>query len=488
MLNQDNYIKKILAFSLAFFLFSCNKLVEIPEPKDTLTTVKVFTTDAQANSAMAGVLTQMINGSVGIGQAASFRGGVTVYNGLSADELTDVINNRSLYSTNSLIAGNDDKMWETAYVTIYGANAIIEGIEASKSPALKEKARLELSAEAKFMRAFSYFYLVNTYGDVALSLTTDFNKTKDLPRTAVATVYQQIINDLLDAVKGLPEDYAAGGGERIRANKWVAKALLARVYLFTGNNAGAVKEATEVMAKTSLYQLETMDLNRVFLKNSSEAIWQLQQNSLSGGESLEALGNATPEGYFVLPTPLHTGGPQVSLSPFLLKAFEPGDLRRSVWVDSTDYTLNNVTSRYLFPYKYKTGKHNRVPGGTATEYYMVLRLAEQYLIRAEANALGGQLGLAINDLNALRRRAGLGDLSNTLNKEQVLAAVAKERQTELFAEWGHRWMDLKRTGKATEVLSAIPYKQPWRGDYQLLYPIPVEEIRKDHFLTQNPNY
>lgn len=321
MLNQDNYIKKILAFSLAFFLFSCNKLVEIPEPKDTLTTVKVFTTDAQANSAMAGVLTQMINGSVGIGQAASFRGGVTVYNGLSADELTDVINNRSLYSTNSLIAGNDDKMWETAYVTIYGANAIIEGIEASKSPALKEKARLELSAEAKFMRAFSYFYLVNTYGDVALSLTTDFNKTKDLPRTAVATVYQQIINDLLDAVKGLPEDYAAGGGERIRANKWVAKALLARVYLFTGNNAGAVKEATEVMAKTSLYQLETMDLNRVFLKNSSEAIWQLQQNSLSGGESLEALGNATPEGYFVLPTPLHTGGPQVSLSPFLLKAF-----------------------------------------------------------------------------------------------------------------------------------------------------------------------
>lgn len=163
-------------------------------------------------------------------------------------------------------------------------------------------------------------------------------------------------------------------------------------------------------------------------------------------------------------------------------------MRRSVWVDSTDYTLNNVTSRYLFPYKYKTGKHNRVPGGTATEYYMVLRLAEQYLIRAEANALGGQLGLAINDLNALRRRAGLGDLSNTLNKEQVLAAVAKERQTELFAEWGHRWMDLKRTGKATEVLSAIPYKQPWRGDYQLLYPIPVEEIRKDHFLTQNPNY
>lgn len=489
MLNQYIYTKRILLLTSVLFFFSCNKLVEIPEPKDTLTTVKVFTTDAQASGAMAGVLTKMINGGV-FTSSSSFRGKITILNGLSADEYGIVSRGSTAndpYSSNSLIATADDGLWQTAYLTIYGANAIIEGIEASKSPALKAKTRLELSAEARFIRAFSYFYLVNTYGDVALSLTTDFNKTKDLPRTAVATVYQQIINDLTEAIKGLPEDYSAGGGERIRANKWAAKALLARVYLFTGNNAGAIKESTDVMAQTGLYRLES-NLNNVFLKNSSEAIWQLQQNSLSGGESVDALGNATPEGYFILPNPLHTGAPGAVLSSYLLKAFEPGDLRRSEWVDSTDYSFNNITSRYLFPYKYKTGSHNRIPGGIATEYYMVLRLAEQYLIRSEAAAIDGQTGPAVDDLNVLRRRADLKELPKTLTKDQVLAAVAKERQTELFAEWGHRWMDLKRTGKASAVLSAIPSKQPWRGDYQLLYPIPVDEIRKDHFLIQNPNY
>jgi len=482
MVNQNIYINRILLLIPVLFLFSCNKLIEIPEPKDTLTTAKVFLTDAQATSAMAGVLTKMINGTLSEA-SPSFRGKITVLNGLSADELIVNGSGVDVFASNSLNSFSTDGLWKTAYETIYGANAIVEGIAASKSPALKAKTRLELTAEAKFIRAFSYFYLVNTYGDVPLSLTTDFNQTRSLARTPSATVYQQITNDLLDAVKDLPEDYAAGGGERIRANKWAAKALLARVYLFTGNNAGAVKESSDVIAQTALYQLETSDLNRVFLKNSSEAIWQLQQNSL-----VDNTGTATPEGYALLPDSLKTGAVSHSLSPFLLKAFEPGDLRRSKWVDSTDVKSGNVTSRYLFPYKYKTGKFNRSIGGVATEYYMVLRLAEQYLIRAEANALAGQLGLVANDLNILRRRAGLGDLSNALNSAQLLAAVAKERQTELFAEWGHRWMDLKRTGQATAVLSLIPAKQPWRGDYQLLYPIPVEEIRKDQFLTQNPNY
>jgi len=489
MLNQYMFTKRILLLSAVLFLFSCNKLVEIPEPEDTLTTVRVFTTDAQANSAMAGVLTQIINGGQLASPYASFRGKVTVNNGYSADELVAVGINSGIdpFGGNALIAGIDDGLWATAYKTIYGANAIIEGIEASKSPALKAKARLELSAEAKFIRAFSYFYLVNTYGDVALSLTTDFNKTKDLPRTAVAAVYQQMISDLTDAVKGLPGDYATGGGERIRANKWAAKALLARVYLFTGNHAAAIQESAEVMAQTSLYQL-TADLNMVFLKNSSEAIWQLQQNPVAI-DLTKDMGTATAEGFYFLPNPLHTGITSSTLSPFLLKAFEPGDLRRSLWVDSTEFTVRGTTFRSLFPYKYKTGAYNgKLPGATVTEYYMVLRLAEQYLIHAEANALLGNLGVALNDLNVLRRRAGLGDLPGTLNRDQVLAAVAKERQTELFAEWGHRWIDLKRTGKATAVLSVIPGKQPWRGDYQLLYPLPLEELQRDHFLTQNPNY
>jgi hypothetical protein len=121
---------------------------------------------------------------------------------------------------------------------------------------------------------------------------------------------------------------------------------------------------------------------------------------------------------------------------------------------------------------------------------MVFRLAEQYLIHAEALANGGGTGVveAIKDLNKIRLRAGLGELPLTLSKEATLIAVAKERQTELFAEWGHRWLDLKRTGKAHDVLSVLPLKQPWAGDYQLLYPIPLSEIQANVRLVQNADY
>lgn len=480
------HTKRILLSISVFLCFSCNKLVEIPQPKNTVTTVKVFTTDAQAQSVMAGVLTQMINGVNSTGSKTFSNGLITLLAGLSADEFDSQTTTSSTsyyqFNSNNLDANNGfmGEIWNTTYQAIYGANAILEGIEASESPSLRQKARTELTAEARFIRAFSYFYLLNLFGDVPLVMTTDFNKTKNLPRATVASVYQQIIKDLNDAANGLPADYSAGGGERIRANKWVAKALLARVYLFTGEHNKALTEANEVIAQTGLYQLEELD--KVFLKNSSESIWQLQQNT-----AVEP-GTSTPEGDFILPNPLHSGAHSVTLSRSLLKTFELGDLRRSLWVDSADYTNLGITTRTIFPFKYKSGRYNRVLGGISTEYYMVLRLAEQYLIRAEVNALNGQTGAALADLNILRSRAGLGELPASLSKEEVLAAVAKERRKELFAEWGHRWFDLKRTGKAEEILSVMPVKQPWRGNYQLLYPLPKSEILRDPFLVQNPNY
>lgn len=485
MLNHHS--NKLLLLISAFLLFSCNKLVEIPDPKNSLTTDKVFNNDTQAIGAMAGILTQMINTDAN----SSFASGLT---NLTARASADELNITNLaFASNS--AGTDlgrntltaestytNNIWSSAYQAIYGANGVLEGIEASKSVLLRAQTRTQLTAEAKFIRAFSYFYLVNCFGDVPLLLSTNLAENSNKPRTAVAIVYQQIVNDLIDAVNGLPVDYSAGGGERIRANKWAAKALLARVYLYTGDNNKAIQEATDVIGQTGLYQLETVDLNKVFLKNSSETIWQLQQN-----ENKDFSGNAVPEAIYMLPSPLHTG-PAGDLSSNLLKAFEPGDLRKAAWIDSTDFTQGGVNYHARFVYKYKTGHHNLVIGGPATEYSMVLRFAEMYLVRGEAFALSGQLVSGIEDLNILRRRAGIAPLPTTLTRDQTLAAIAKERQTELFGEWGHRWFDLKRTGKAEQVLSAIPAKQPWRGNYQLLYPIPKTELQRDHFLTQNPNY
>jgi hypothetical protein len=121
---------------------------------------------------------------------------------------------------------------------------------------------------------------------------------------------------------------------------------------------------------------------------------------------------------------------------------------------------------------------------------MMLRLAEVYLVRAEAeaNGAGGGVLAALADLNVVRARAGVLALSTTLTQAQVLTAVARERQVELFAEWGHRWLDLKRTNKAHDVLSAMSSKQPWAGDYQLLYPVPPVEIQVNPRLEQNREY
>ena len=117
---------------------------------------------------------------------------------------------------------------------------------------------------------------------------------------------------------------------------------------------------------------------------------------------------------------------------------------------------------------------------------MVLRLAEQYLIRAEARAEQNNLTGAVADLNIIRNRAGLPN-TTAVTQGDILTAIMHERQVELFSEWGHRFFDLKRTGQANTVLGAIASKQPWNTN-QLLYPIPVSETTNDAFLQQNPGY
>ena len=119
---------------------------------------------------------------------------------------------------------------------------------------------------------------------------------------------------------------------------------------------------------------------------------------------------------------------------------------------------------------------------------MVLRLAEQYLIRAEAKAYQDKLTDAIQDLDIIRNRAGLsliGDTNPSISKNDFLLAIEQERKVEMFSEWGHRWLDLKRTERAGQILGAL--KPDWQ-DTDQLYPIPNSERLVNPRLTQNPGY
>jgi hypothetical protein len=470
---------------------SCKKLIAIDEPINTLTTTEIFSTDATATAAMAGVYSTMINGTNGgsVNSATTiFSGGLSTSLGaLSADELNSA--SADVYNSNHLTVLNaqaSSSLWISAYNIIYKANSVIEGIELSKSPALHDQVRVELTAEAKFIRAFSYFYLTNFFGDVPMALTVDFNKTRNALRMPQQQVYQQIIADLKAAQAVLPADYAAGNGQRIIPNKSAATLLLARVYLYTRDYAGAAAQASEVISNNSLYQLEP-DLNNVFATASREAVWQLAQTTAD-----PQLKNGTPEGFIFIPLVLdhHSLAPYV-LTNQLLSAFESGDKRRGNWVDSTDYSYGASSPPFsYYPHKYVIGSANADASQAPPQYYTALRLAEAYLIHAEALANGapGGVNAAIADLNTIRGRAGLPGLAPGLSEQQVKTAVAHEWQIEYFAEWAHRWFDLRRTGKAHDALSVIPAKQPWAGDYQLLYPIPQAEITFDPFLKQNPGY
>jgi hypothetical protein len=116
---------------------------------------------------------------------------------------------------------------------------------------------------------------------------------------------------------------------------------------------------------------------------------------------------------------------------------------------------------------------------------VVLRFAEQYLIRAEARAWQNKIEDAVTDINAIRLRAGLHELEKNISKEECLQAIEQERRTEFFAEWGHRWINLKRTGNANAVLSKV--KSNWQY-YDTLYPIPFAELETAPNLEQNPGY
>jgi len=414
----------------------------------------------------------MLTNSVGGGTH-----GISGLLGLSGDEFdlysnaTDMLLSQAY--VNALLSTNAPPMWDDLYNIIYQANSAIEGL--TKSQGVTAEMRSQLVGESEFIRAFCYFYLVNLYGDVPLVITTNYQENETVSRTPQQKVYQQIVLDLLDAQAKLSANYLSFNGsvstERARPNKAAATALLARVYLFTDSLSSAEVEATEVI-NNSAFVLDS-NLNNVFVSTSQEAIWQLESPN-SGGN--------TPDGATFL---LNMFGGPGGYYPYLLAdsivfGFEPGDLRRVNWIDSIQ--VGGTT--YYFPYKYKLNYTGQPP----TEYPTVLRLAEQYLIRAEAEAQLGDLNGAASDLNTIRKRAGL-DMTAATSQQQLIEAIMRERRYELFTEYGHRWLDLKRTGKVDSVMTVVtPAKGGHWQTTDQWYPIPISDVQSDSKIQQNQGY
>jgi hypothetical protein len=455
----------ISIFALSLALTACKKFVEVENPKNLIPSSIVYSSDATAKSVMSGIYSNMVNGS---GWASGGANSVTLLAGLSADEFKNFQSNSTYvaFYTNSLSPVTFfPNLWSEPYNTISNANALIKGLQASNG--VSTATANELIGEAKFIRAFSYFYLTNMFGDVPLVTSTDYRATALLPKSPKADIYNQIVTDLKDAQGLLASDYTYGGGERIVPNRAAATALLSRVYFFNGDWANAEAQATNVLAN-SQFQLET-NLSNVFLNTSKEAIWQLKPQGATFN---------TNEGSLFIPG-TGSGPSWVSMSSSLLNAFELGDQRRNKWVDSVK--INNVYEYYPSKYKIRSGTPLK-------EYSMVIRLAEIYLIRAESRVQQNNFQQGKDDLNAVRSRAGLGN-TTAATKDDLLSAIQNERRIELFSEWGHRWLDLKRSSSVDQVMNLQTQTKggTWNS-YQQLYPIPQTEINTNLNLLQNPKY
>ena len=467
-----NQIPKILSAIFLITFLSCKKFVEVPPPNTRLVGSTVYSSNTTAAAAVTGIYQSMTSTLIGGGGQ-----GISAILGLSADEFTLFPNLDTKINqvyTNSLNSGNLVPIWEPLYNYIYQSNLAIELLTNNKSVTspLKE----QLLGEAKFIRAFCYLYLNHFFGDVPLVKTTDYVNNSSISRTPTSDVYQQIVADLNDAILLLPADYVNGNGEpvleRVRPNKFAAKAILSRALLYQENWSAAESEATDII-NDNKFILQT-DLTKVFTSNNSEAIFQLQSPNN---------GFNAPDGAF-LDGLLFYGGPQ-PYAPFLLNdslvnSFDASDLRRQHWI-----TQNQVgTKTYYYPYKYKLS----YTGSPPTEYPVLIRLAEIYLIRSECRLNQGNIPGALEDLNTIRSRAGLTKIT-TSNAENLKISILKERQHELFTEYGHRWIDLKRSKKLDEVMKkATQLKGGIWNASDNLFPIPKTEILTNNRLVQNPGY
>ena len=430
---------------------SCKKLVNVDPPPNQLSPDKVFDNVSSVNAATANMYTVL--NSV----ESNFNAPVGTY----TDELiTTNTDATSAEFSSGVLTSADTKVlsvWQNLYSTIYKANGVIEGLQTATF-AVPDSVQSQCLGEALFLRAYAHLTLCNIYGDVPIVTSTNVDQNALIARSPVSVVYAQVIADLQQASARLTARYP-GSGEKVRANKWAAVALLAKVYLYDGDAADAETQAT-LLINSGQYTL-LGNLNNVFLANSTEAILQLW--NANGFTTL----NAVPA----------SGIPAYQVSTNLMNAFEANDQRKVNWVKSTLVSGTN----YYYPYKYK---QRTTTTGNNAEYSMYIRLAEVYLIRAEARVRLNKLMDAATDLNLIRNRAGL---PNTLATTQgdLLTAIFHERQVELFQEGGNRLFDLRRSGTMDVVIGAIKPLWVSSGD---LFPIPKSERLSDPNLSQNSGY
>jgi hypothetical protein len=365
----------------------------------------------------------------------------------TASDYAEVAGN-AILAENGAVGG----IWASLYDGINAANNIIVKVPGMSDMTDEEK-NIALG-ELYFIRALNHFNLLNYFGAIPVKIQPTVGVSSlDAGRDPVEAVYEQIITDLT-----FSEEYLLSStSNKIRASKFAAKALLARVYLYSGEFALAYEKANDVIVNGGYTLLE--NYGDVFAADgSAETIFEIDFTEVDRNRIAE----------YNFPKSLN-GRREVAPDEDLINAYEADDERMAVSI------------AYDGVYAY-ANKYNDI--STGADNVIVLRLAEMYLIRAEAEAhkASGNITDIQNDINEIRTRANLPPTSASTISDLIIA-IENERRME-FAFEGQRWFDLVRTGRAVDVLSTV------NNVDQTLFPIPLSELQTNNSpgMYQNPGY
>ena len=445
-------LKYLILTISSFLLFtSCDRELDIDSEQGISTETAISTPE--------GIQQILIGAYKNTGDGDLFGGDVQIYGDLLADdgylywwgtyaELGHIYE-KSIISDNVYVRDT----WARAYKVINATNVVLENLSVVKDE--DDKKRIE--GEAKFLRALNYFELVRFFGKqyeagknntqlgvpIVLKTTSDFNGDLSVARNSVEEVYTQVVKDLKEAINNLPSENS------YYADTYSAQALLSRVYLQKGDYTNARDLANDVIENSGKSLMPNYKDAFNTSENISEDLFAMQVTSQSGENDLITFYADEAQG---------GRGGDITLTEDFLGLFEPDDVRGSFYY--YNYYDDVLTSKY-------TNQYGNIH---------VIRLAEMYLIRAEANyRLGTSLGATpLDDINTIRDRAKASALT-TVTLDDILL----ERRRELAFE-GFLIHDIKRTKGNVGSLN-------WNSD-KLVFPIPLREMQVNNKLVQNPGY
>ena len=438
--------------TISLLSVSCKKFLDV-KPQESISDQQTIFDKLSAEEALRGAYSALADGNYyGTGfQSIGYLSGDNIQWTGSQSQIQEFINHK-VSAENSTISG----AWTAIYRTINRANNVIDKVPGVVDQQLSESYKNQLIGEAYFIRGLGYFDLARTWGGAPIIIKPTINSTDNIgvERSSQSDTYTQALKDLEAAESLLPATTT-----RYRATQKTVWALKARYYLYRGNWTKAEEYASKIITDAANYKL-LKPYNSFFASNAKGTQESVFEISYNGTTEVNNHRNQWQ--------PQTNGGtrqwaPNDAFVALVNNPLVGGNRNTLVAKDNQNRWFGNLYYR-----------------SPAADPSFVIRVAELYLIRAEARAQQNtNLQGAIDDLNAVRDRAGLAP-TTAITQNEILLAIENERRIE-FALEPHRWFDLVRTNRAQVVLNITDANK-------LLLPLPAQDLLLDKALQQNPGY